>query len=172
MIATGTDPMSQMSHEPGRAPYAGLWIRGAALLLDWLVFCAVFFPITRVVKGVWLMGPSDHRWVSGSFVSDPLCLSFLLVIIAYFILLEGFFGATIGKCIVRIRVVGMDGERITMARSAARNALRVVDSLPALNVVGIVLILTSPEKARFGDRVARTRVIRAGSSHHPLGGQP
>jgi uncharacterized RDD family membrane protein YckC len=161
-----------MSREPGRARYAGLWIRGAALLLDWLVFCAVFFPITRVVKGVWLMGPSDHRWVSGSFVSDPLCLYFLIVIIAYFVLLEGFFGATIGKWIVRVRVVGTDGERITMARSAARNALRVVDSLPALNVVGIVLILTSPEKARFGDRVARTRVIRIGSSPHPIGGPP
>jgi uncharacterized RDD family membrane protein YckC len=49
-----------------------------------------------------------------------------------------------------------------MARSAARNVLRVVDGLPVLNVVGIVLILTSPEKARFGDRVARTRVIHAG----------
>ena len=159
-----------MSHEPGRARYAGLWIRGAALLLDWLVFCAVFFPITRVVKGVWLMGPSDHRWVSGSFVSDPLCLYFLIAIIAYFVLLEGLFGATIGKWIVRVRVVGTDGERMTMARSAARNALRVVDGLPVLNVVGIVLILTSPEKARFEDRVARTRVIHAGGFHHPFGG--
>ncbi|MHC4080829.1 MAG: RDD family protein [Planctomycetota bacterium] len=153
--------MSKMYHEPGPARYAGLWIRGAALLLDWLVFCAAFFPITKVVKGVWLMGPSDHRWVSGSFISDPLCLCFLIVIIAYFVLLEGFFGATIGKGIVRVRVVGTDGGRITVAQSAVRNALRVVDSLPALNVVGIVLILTSPEKARFGDRVARTRVIRA-----------
>ncbi|MHC4099618.1 MAG: RDD family protein [Planctomycetota bacterium] len=92
--------MSKMYHEPGPARYAGLWIRGAALLLDWLVFCAAFFPITKVVKGVWLMGPSDHRWVSGSFISDPLCLCFLIVIIAYFVLLEGFFGATIGKGIV------------------------------------------------------------------------
>ncbi len=91
-----------------------------------------------------------------------MCLFFLLAIIAYFVLLEGSFGATIGKRIVRVRVVGTDGGRITVAQSAVRNALRVVDSLPALNIVGIVLILTSPQKARFGDRVARTRVIRVG----------
>jgi uncharacterized RDD family membrane protein YckC len=145
--------------------YAGLWIRGAALVLDWLVFCAVFFPITRAVKGVWLMGSSDHRWVYGSVVTDPLCLIFLLVIIAYFIVLEGLFGATLGKWLVRVRVVGIDGKPISLARSAARNALRVVDSLPTLNIVGIVLIVTSPEKARFGDRVAHTRVVHVDGSH-------
>ncbi len=143
------------------ARYAGLWTRGAALLLDWLVFSAVFFPVTKLVKGVWIMGPSDHRWANGNIVFDPLCLYFMLVIIAYFVLLEGLAGATIGKMLVRLRVVGTDGERIGMAQSAIRNALRVVDSLPMLNLVGIVLILLSPENARFGDRVAKTRVIRA-----------
>ncbi|MHC4589282.1 MAG: RDD family protein [Planctomycetota bacterium] len=158
--------MSQDSPDPGPVRYAGLWIRGAALLLDWLLFCAVFFPVTRLVKGVWVMGPGDHRWVqgSGSFVTDPLCLAFLLVIIAYFILLEGLAGATVGKMLVRVRIVGADGERITMAQSVVRNVLRVVDSLPALNLVGIVLILVSPEKARFGDLVAKTRVIRVGGA--------
>ncbi len=133
------------------------------MVLDWLLLSAVFFPITRWVKGVWIMGPSDHRWAHGNIVFDPLCLYFLLVIIAYFVSLEGFAGATIGKMLVGLRVVGTDGKRIGMAQSALRNALRIVDSLPILNVVGIVLILTSPEKARFGDRVARTRVIRFGA---------
>jgi uncharacterized RDD family membrane protein YckC len=134
-------------------------VRGAALVLDWLLFCAVFFPVTRMVKGVWLMGPSDHRWSRGSIVFDPLCLYFLIVIIAYFILLEGFAGSTVGKWLVGVRVVGADGRRVSMTQSVVRNALRVVDSLPTLNVVGIVLILVSPEKARFGDRVAKTRVV-------------
>ena len=119
--------MSQMSREPGRARYAGLWIRGAALLLDWLVFCAVFFPITRVVKGVWLMRASDHRWADGHFVSDPLCLYFLAAIIGYFVLLEGLFGATLGKMLAGIRIVDMDGEPIGIGKSVVRNLLRVVD---------------------------------------------
>lgn len=160
--SSGRSVMSDAPHEVSAPHFAGLWIRGAALALDWLVFCAVFFPITRVVKGVWVMSSADHRWSLGGFVSDPLCLYFLVAIIAYFMLLEGFVGATVGKLLLRLRVVGTGGERIVMVQSVVRNALRVVDSLPVLNLLGIVLILTSPEKARFGDRVARTRVVRTG----------
>jgi uncharacterized RDD family membrane protein YckC len=36
-----------------------------------------------------------------------------------------------------------------------------VGELPAFHIVGIVLILRSPERARFGDRVAGTRVVRS-----------
>jgi hypothetical protein len=41
-----------------------------------------------------------------------------------------------------------------------KGLLRIVDGLPAFNILGIVLILTSAERARFGDRVADTRVIQ------------
>jgi uncharacterized RDD family membrane protein YckC len=44
---------------------AGLGERFLALLVDVLRFCACFFPITRIVKGVWLMSPNDHNWVGG-----------------------------------------------------------------------------------------------------------
>ena len=59
--------------------YAGLWERFLALLVDTLLFCACFFPITRLVKGVWLMSPNNHHWVRGWFISDPLCLIFLVI---------------------------------------------------------------------------------------------
>jgi len=52
--------------------------RFAALLVDLLVFCALFFPITRMAKGVWLMTPTDHRWDSGLFVSDPICVAMVV----------------------------------------------------------------------------------------------
>ena len=60
-----------------------------------------------------------------------------------------------------LRVVTDGGNRPGLARSALRNILRLVDGLPAFNIVGVVLILRSPERARFGDRVAGTRVVRA-----------
>ncbi len=37
--------------------YAGVAPRFPALCLDLAVFCALFFPITKLVKGVWLMMP-------------------------------------------------------------------------------------------------------------------
>jgi hypothetical protein len=55
----GDDPLSS------EVKYAGLWKRYLALLVDLLLFCAFFFPVTRLVKGVWLMAPNDHNWVNG-----------------------------------------------------------------------------------------------------------
>jgi uncharacterized RDD family membrane protein YckC len=140
--------------------YAGLWRRLWALVIDLTLFCAVFFPVTRIVKGVWLMSPADHRWVSGLFITDPLCLVFLASMLVYFVLLEGLAGATLGKWALGLRVVRAGGGRPGLARGALRNLLRLVDGLPAFHVVGVALILRSPDRARFGDRVAGTRVVR------------
>jgi len=62
-----------------------------------------------------------------------------------------------------LRVIGTDGHLPGTWKSLLRNALRVVDSLPTLNILGVILIQRSEERARCGDRVAGTRVIRA---HH------
>lgn len=138
--------------------FAGLGVRFVALLVDFLLICAIFFPITRLVKGVWLMAPQDHRWVYGLIITDPLCIIFLAAIFLYFALLEGLAGATLGKRVLGIRVVGPEGRRPGLRRGFLRNLLRLVDGLPALNIVGVILILTSPERARLGDRIADTRV--------------
>jgi uncharacterized RDD family membrane protein YckC len=140
--------------------YAGLWQRFLALLIDVLLFCACFFPITRIVKGVWLMSPKDHNWVRGWFISDPLCLAFLAIMGLYFVLLEGWFGATLGKWVFGLRVIGPEGGRVGLWKGALRNMLRLVDGLPAFNLLGVILIHRSRERARFGDRIAGTRVIR------------
>ena len=140
--------------------YAGLGKRFLALLIDFLLFCACFFPVTRIVKGLWLMSPHDHNWVNGWFISDPLCLAFLIIMVIYIVLLEGLLGTTAGKWILGLRVIGTDGRLPGVWKSALRNALRIVDSLPTLNILGVILILRSAERARFGDRVAGTRVIQ------------
>jgi len=143
--------------------YAGVWIRLGAIVLDAVFLSAVFFPVTRIVKGTWVMSAADHRWARGMFVTDPLCLVFLVVIFLYFVLLEGLAGSTPGKRVLGLRVVGAGGGPVGLTRSLLRNVLRVVDGLPALGIVAAVLISRSPEHARFGDRAAETRVIHARS---------
>lgn len=147
-----------VAHENYR--YAGLWHRFLALFLDFVFLSCLFFPITRIIKGTWIMGVSDHRWVSGWIVTDPICLVFLAIIAVYFIVLEGLVGATLGKLVVGIRVIDADGARPGLTRSIIRNVLRIVDSLPVLNILGVVLIARAVDRARFGDRIAGTRVIK------------
>ncbi len=144
---------------PDSIRYAGLGVRFAALLLDLLTFCVFFFPITRLVKGVWLMSPLDHRWSSGLFISDPICIAFFVVMGLYYVLLEGWCGLTVGKWLVGLRVIAAGGDKPGLKRALLRNLLRAVDSLPAFNLLGVVLILLSPERARLGDRWAGTRVV-------------
>jgi uncharacterized RDD family membrane protein YckC len=140
--------------------FAGLWPRFKALVLDLAILSLLFFPVTRIVKGTWIMSVSDHRWASGWFVTDPICLVFLAMIVLYFIFLEGLAGATLGKMAVGLRVTDVEGRKPGLNKSIVRNVLRVVDSLPVLNILGVVLIAKSPDCARFGDRVAGTRVIK------------
>ena len=149
--------------ENGQCKYAGLGLRILALGLDFLLLAIIFFPTTRLVKGVWLLSGSDHLWSYGWLITDPLCLVFLGAIILYFVLLEGLWGATLGKRILGLRVVGLAGKRPGLGRALARNLLRAVDALPAFSILGMVLIATSAEKARLGDRVAGTRVIKVRS---------
>ena len=140
--------------------YAGLWVRFLALAVDGILFCLLFFPVTKLVKGVWIMSSSDHLWGYRWLVTDPICIVFLIIMVAYFVVLEGVFGATLGKWLLGLRVVQPDGARPGLVKSALRNMLRMVDGLPFLSILGSVLILISPERTRVGDRLAGTRVIR------------
>ncbi|HEY8349620.1 MAG TPA: RDD family protein [Clostridiales bacterium] len=135
--------------------YAGIIRRGVAIVLDFIFFCIVFFPITYMVKGVWLMQPEDHLWI----IFDPICGVFLVIIILYYILLEGITGYTLGKLIVGIRVRDPDGGRITLKQSVLRNLARLVDGI-FFNLVGAVIIYKSPLNQRLGDKIAKTVVCR------------
>jgi uncharacterized RDD family membrane protein YckC len=106
------------------------------------------------------MSAADHRWNFGLFITDPLCVGFLAMMILYFVFLEGLLGFTFGKWIIGLRVQRAGNGKPGLGKALLRNVLRIVDGLPAFSILGIVLILTSAERARLGDRIAGTRVIR------------
>jgi uncharacterized RDD family membrane protein YckC len=135
---------------------AGIWIRGFALFLDYLILCAHFFPIGYLVKGTWLMFPEDHIW-GGIF--DPICAVFLVIIIAYFILFEGFLSTTPGKTLLGLRIITESGGKISMLQSLVRFAGRFVDGIAA-NLVGVLIMLNNPHRQRLGDKWAKTLVVR------------
>ena len=130
--------------------------RGIAFLLDFVFLSVFFFPATYLYSGKWVMGPEEHLWG----ISDPICLVFLFIIFAYFILMESYVGWTVGKKILGMKVVDEAGNEIGLSKSITRNLLRLVDGLPAFNILGIVLIIASPGGQRLGDRIARTYVTK------------
>jgi uncharacterized RDD family membrane protein YckC len=139
--------------------FAGVFPRLCAVLADLVLMSCVFFPVTRLVKGTWMMVASDHRWAMGWLVTDPLCLIFLVAMFLYFVLLEGLTGATPGKRLLRLRVVAAAGGPTGLPRALVRNVLRIVDGLPTLGILGGILIASTRDRTRVGDTVAGTRVI-------------
>ena len=82
-----------------------------------------------------------------------------LVWLLYFIVMEAATGKTIGKYIVKMRVVNKAGEKLSWGQSIARNLLRIVDGI-FFYLVGFVAILSSQKKQRLGDMASGTYVVK------------
>lgn len=79
------------------------------------------------------------------------------ILFMYGWLLEAGFGATLGKALVGIRVVGSEGRGI-VSSCAIRNGLRIIDGL-GFYVVGFLVAACSSIRQRIGDIYAQTAVI-------------
>lgn len=88
-------------------------------------------------------------------------LLMFVVTISYSIVLEWFWrGQTVGKRMLRLRVVDIEGMRLQPSQVVVRNLLRFVDSLPVFYVVGGLACLFSRHAQRLGDIAANTVVVR------------
>ncbi|MDH3973154.1 MAG: RDD family protein [Deltaproteobacteria bacterium] len=95
-------------------------------------------------------------------------LSRALILIAYFfisigygIIMEWYWrGQTIGKRLLRLRVMDVRGLRLRESQVIIRNILRFVDSLPLFYFIGGTVCLFSRRAQRLGDLAANTIVVR------------
>ena len=88
-------------------------------------------------------------------------LAALLVSFAYFTIMEGRYGQTLGKMALGIKVVREGDGRAPGIRAAVlRTLMRIVDGIGSY-VVAFVVALVSGKNQRLGDMVAKTLVVRA-----------
>lgn len=89
-------------------------------------------------------------------------------IVAYFVVSVGygmatewrFHGQTLGKRLLRLRVIDEQGLPLRFPQVAMRNLLRPVDAMPALYLLGGLVCTLSPRIQRLGDLAAGTVVVR------------
>ena len=87
-------------------------------------------------------------------------LLFFFVSIGYRIFMEWKFGGqTLGKRMLRLRVLDSQGLQIEFSQIVIRNLLRFVDCLPAFYMVGGLAGLFSARAQRLGDLAAGTIVV-------------
>jgi uncharacterized RDD family membrane protein YckC len=79
----------------------------------------------------------------------------------YYFACESGGGQTLGKRVVKIRVVALDGRPADMREVALRTVLRVIDGLFFYLVGLIVMIATGERRGRLGDLVGGTMIVTA-----------
>ena len=135
--------------------YVGVGRRFLAVLVDSILLGIVF----GVIGALFGQSQASGGNVSVSLTGVPAMVTFVIFFL-YFIVLEAVLGATLGKLLLGIRVVDVEGSRISWGASILRNILRIIDALPFAYILGAILIWTSARKQRLGDRAARTVVVR------------
>jgi len=143
--------------------YAGVGRRAVAVIIDLIIIAALGSPIwlTGVVIQAPVMRPGTTEIVTpGAIYANPWTGLLLAILpLAYFALLEGFFGATPGKMLLGMRVVKLDGSPIGWREAVVRNLLRYIDEI-VIYLVGAISMWASPRRQRLGDRAADCVVVR------------
>jgi uncharacterized membrane protein SpoIIM required for sporulation/uncharacterized RDD family membrane protein YckC len=145
---------------PAQLVLAGPGARSIAFVLDFLIRGCL--ALGWLLLSAWLiLGnldfviPEDHEtlWYLGGVI-PAMAIYFL-----YHVVLEPLMdGRTPGKRMTGLRVLTSDGIVPSTAALVTRNVFRIVDSLPALYVVGLLFIMFGRRHARTGDLAAGTVV--------------
>jgi uncharacterized RDD family membrane protein YckC len=145
-------------------PYQGVAIRFVAILIDTIIIAIIGGILSVPFNALAVITNSASGTVTFSLASAVGGLVSLAVFVLYFTLLEGHYGQTVGKMAVKIKVVReADGAPIDYSQAAVRTILRFLDLIPYIipYLLGAILIWSSEEKQRLGDRVASTVVVKA-----------
>jgi uncharacterized RDD family membrane protein YckC len=154
------EPMEVVEH-PGstqtgytlfsNARFAGFWMRFWAYLLDLLVIGSIdriiINPIFRAI------GLDLH---SGDFFA-PITIATAITFYGYFVLMTKFFGQTLGKMVFGLRVVPLQGEKLTWSTVLFREWIGRFIS--AFIVILYVLVAFLPKKQGLHDLFADTTVV-------------
>ncbi len=140
--------------------YAGLWIRGLAFVIDLCALVAttavVAIPVLAIVLP-WMEEIESGRIhsVVAPVIGLPVGLALVGLWLAYFPVAEARFGKTLGKHLLRLRVVQESGIAVTLGKAFIRR-------LPFYLKIAVIDALFTPfteKKQRAFDIVARTVVV-------------
>jgi uncharacterized RDD family membrane protein YckC len=137
-------------------------------------------PITRALawaldNAIVIAAGVTLSQISGAFGALNADWAAAIVVVGYFVISTAYWivmewlwrGQTIGKRLLRLRVVDAHGLRLTLAQVALRNLLRAVDQLPVCYLLGGAAALLSSRAQRLGDLAANTVVLREPVTSEP-----
>ena len=123
-----------------------------AIIVDSLLLGLVLSPFT-------LFGTNSDGTMS-TYLAVSQSLIYVVGVLLYFTLLEGYLGQTVGKMLLGIKVIREDnGDVPRLGTAALRTVLRLIDGLFGY-LVGFIAVMATAKRQRLGDMAAHTLVVR------------
>jgi uncharacterized RDD family membrane protein YckC len=125
-----------------------LWSRFFAMLIDFALIGLLAFALPL------FMGMETETF-------KRILPFFLIGIVLYYWLLESFYGVTLGKKVIGIKVVNSDGNKPNLLQCLIRTLTRIIEVNPFLlgAVIAGIFAYFTPKRQRIGDLLSKTYVI-------------
>ncbi|RZH67623.1 RDD family protein [Natrinema altunense] len=130
--------------------------RAAATGIDWLVIALLAFSASALLAGL----DADASGGGDAVIGGLILLWWLLLPPTYFVVGEATYGRTVGKSLLDLDVVRIDGSPCTLGDAIVRTALLPLDFLPAGYCLGAIIASTTDYGQRLGDIAAGTTVVK------------
>ncbi|HYL71115.1 MAG TPA: RDD family protein [Candidatus Dormibacteraeota bacterium] len=140
---------------------AGPGTRSYAFIIDWhiRVLVALAWYLVAALLLVGRMVPEGAAARSNPWVFAAVVPTFAIYFLYHPVLEVVMSGTTPGKRMAGVRVVSEDGGVPSTGALLIRNIFRLIDSLPALYVVGLTTTLLTARRVRVGDLAAGTLLV-------------
>lgn len=144
-------------------PVAGLGERIAARLIDWAVFLGLYLVFVFLVILTGISGALDQS----PYFFYVLIGLYFAGFVFYNLICEVFMnGQCIGKRLMKIKVISLNGGQASIGQYFIRWLFRLVDFWLTAQVGGLICVAVSENKQRIGDIVAGTTVIKTEPRTH------
>jgi len=134
------------------AEFGGFWIRFLAVLADSAI---VFLVMVLIIAG-------GATALGEEMVPLAALAAWLFAFLYWPVMHASKLQATFGKAMLRLRVTGYQGNRISFLRSLGRELAKILSG--AVFLVGYILAAFTARKQSLHDLVASTYVVRAGKA--------
>lgn len=151
-----TEPTENNSEQEKVQP-AGFFIRLAAYLVDYLIAGGIIAMIKFPLWFVKLAVPDSVVFKNILFGYDIFDIVNFCLLSAYFIIMTYTCGRTVGKMLMKIKVVPVKSKELTFGQVFFREVIGKY--LSSLLYIGYILVGIDNEKRGIHDMVADTRVV-------------
>lgn len=146
-------PVPQYNQSVPTIKYGGFWVRWVAYMADAIILIIPVSLLKFLGAFVFLGASASTTTVDniGSIIN-------ILVVWVYFILMTNYKGATLGKMLVGIKVVGVDGNKLSFGKVVLRETVgKFVSTL--IIFIGYIMIAFTENKQGLHDKIANSQVV-------------